>query len=224
MILLLGAIFSSLIAMVIISLIVFGGGQVFMPIFQSFWLFIGKTFNLNITQKEIDLVFTISNFTPGVVSTKFSAFTGLLISDNSWWGILVSLICYILFCLPAIFMMILSTKLLKKSKQNKYLLNLTKYINPALSAIMLALSIQLLISTMFPNVIFNRSINNYFSWNNVKNNKKLLFFSNWRLIVLLIFVPTFSIFSFVWYQKKKPIYFLFIIGVILAFIAFQPWL
>ncbi|WP_033161427.1 chromate transporter [[Mycoplasma] collis] len=224
MLLLIGGILFSLLAVVIISLIVFGGGQIFMPIFQSFWLFLAKTFGFNITQEKIDLVFTISNFTPGVVSTKFATFTGLLISDNAWWGIFISILTYILFCLPAILMMIISIKLIKKSKQNRYLSNIIKYINPVLSGILFALGIQLLISTMLPNINFNRSINDYANLVDKNTSAKLSFFSDWRLIALFIFVPSYSIFSFFWYKKKKPIYFLFIIGLILSFIIFQPWL
>ncbi|MBN3534392.1 chromate transporter [Mycoplasma procyoni] len=215
------AILVSLLSVFIIGLIVFGGGQVFMPIFSSFWSFISDTFNLNITQEKIDLVFTISNSTPGVVSTKFAAFTGILVSNGAWWGWIVSLFSYLVFCLPSIFMMLLSIKLISKSKQNKYLANMMKFINPVVAGILISLAIQLLISTIFVQMQFNSSFGNYISF---KNTEKSQFFSGWRFIALCIWVPVFAVFSFIYYYKKKPLYYLFIGGIISAFIIFEPWL
>ncbi|WP_025755613.1 chromate transporter [Mycoplasmopsis cricetuli] len=205
----------------IIGLIVFGGGQIFMPIFQSFWLFIGKTFNLNITQEQIDTIFTISNSTPGVISTKFSAFTGLLVANNQWWGWILAFISYLIFCLPAIFMMLLSVKLLKKTEHSKYLKNLIKYISPVLAAILIALAIQLLISRLVPSLVFNQGIKNYLGWNS--SSETAQFFKNWRFPVLIIWMIFYSALSFYLYLKKIPLFLLFIIGIVISFILFQPW-
>lgn len=50
----------------ILGLIVFGGGQVFMPLFKSLWEFMGHH-GSHIDQSNIDNMFTVANSTPGVV-------------------------------------------------------------------------------------------------------------------------------------------------------------
>ncbi|UWD34149.1 chromate transporter [Mesomycoplasma molare] len=217
----LSAIIFSLIAIVIIGIIVFGGGQVFMPIYQNFWLFISNKFDLNITQEKIDTIFTITNSTPGVVSTKFAAFTGILISNGAWWGWIVSLLTYLVFCLPSVFLMILSVKLIKNTEKNKYLKKVITFLNPVISGILIALAIQLFIAITFPNVYFNNLDLNYFGF---KNSDKTVFFSGWRFIALIIYSLSFIVFSILWSIKKKPIIYLIIISVLCAFIVFQPWL
>ncbi|WGI36806.1 chromate transporter [Mesomycoplasma lagogenitalium] len=207
---------------IIIALIVFGGGQVFMPIFQWFWTFLSQQFDLGITQDKIDTVFTISNSTPGVVSTKFAAFTGILVANGAWWGWIVSFFTYLIFCLPVILLMTFSMKVVKKTKENKYLVNMMKFINPILAGVLISLAIQLFISIIAPNVYFNENFNQPYAW--IEENSKSNFFSGWRLIVLVIWVPLFVGFSIFYYFKKKPLYYLFIGGIISSLILFQPWL
>lgn len=69
------ALFVSLPLLIVISLSVFGGGKVFIPVFLWLWNFLAKTFNLDISEVQINNVFAVSNSTPGVVSTKFSFVT-----------------------------------------------------------------------------------------------------------------------------------------------------
>lgn len=212
--------FLAVIGVSIIGLIVFGGGQIFMPLFQSFWLLLANKFNLNIDQAKIDAIFTISNATPGVVSTKFAAFTGLLIANNEWWGWILALFTYLVFCLPAIFLMILATKMVNKTEQTKYLKKLTTIFKPILAAIMISLAIQLLLASMFPNLIFNGK-DAYLTF---ANNSKSAFFSGWRYWVLIIWVPLFAIISMILYNKKISLFWIFLGGIIFSFILFQPWL
>lgn len=215
------AIVLGIVGVTILSLIVFGGGQVFMPLFQSFWLFLGNNLGVNIDQSKIDAIFTISNATPGVVSTKFAAFTGLLIANNEWWGWILAFFTYLVFCIPAIFLMLLASKMVNKASQTKYLSKLTIVFKPILAAIMISLAIQLLISSMFPQLIFNKGINDYFD---ISQNPKSLFFSGWRYWVLIVWVPIFVIISFILYNKKIPLFWIFLGGIIISFVLFQPWL
>ncbi|MGZ9414198.1 chromate transporter [Mycoplasma sp. 5370] len=215
------AILACFLGVLIIGLIVFGGGQVFIPIFENFWNFLSNTFNLEITKDQIDTVITISNSTPGVVSTKFAAFTGILVSNGQWWGWIISFFTYLIFCLPSIFLMILSVKLIKNTEKNKYLSKVIKYLNPVLAGILFALAIQLFISITFPNIYFNDINLRYFG---VKSTEKSSFFSGWRFIALIIYSIFFIIISIVWNIKKKPVFLLILISIITAFIVFEPWL
>lgn len=72
MILLLG-----LIGTLVIGIIVFGGGQVFMPLFSSLWTVMG------VPKETIDTVFVVVNSTPGVVGTQLAFFSGFLAGQGN---------------------------------------------------------------------------------------------------------------------------------------------
>ncbi|MEG3825953.1 chromate transporter [Mesomycoplasma ovipneumoniae] len=104
----------------VISLIVFGGGQVFMPVFNWFWLQLGEL-GLEIDQEKINQIFTVANSTPGVFSIKLAAVTGFLIADFGVLGWFLSFIFLMVFILPAIFLVVIWLKALKRVSQKKWL-------------------------------------------------------------------------------------------------------
>lgn len=216
-----------LVLVIAISLSVFGGGQVFMPMFNWLWKLSNELFKTNISDNIINKVFTISNATPGVVSTKFAFFTGFIYfnyegAQFNWWGILFMLITYLVFCLPAILIMILAMKYLNKVKNNSYIKKALILIKPVVAGIMITIGVQLLLNIWLPFITFNE-IGTYFGINWNKN--KLTFFKNWRLIALLIYVPINIIINLILYKKLKiGLFYLMLGSIISSLLVFEPWL
>lgn len=194
-----------------------------MPVFNWFWLFLANQFGTQIDENRIQEIFSITNSTPGVVSLKFAAVTGLVVANNQWWGIFLSIFFYFVFSLPAILLVILGLKVLKKHKNNPRFKKLFSLFKPAIAAIMISLAIQLFISIYFIQIYFNKSMGQYAGYSDVASLKNT-FFANWRYYVLLVFVPVYTLASFIMYRKKVPIFFIFLTGLVCSFIVFEPWL
>ncbi|AIA29715.1 chromate transport protein [Mycoplasmopsis californica HAZ160_1] len=207
----------------LISLSIFGGGQIFMPIFNWLWESFNQWFSTNISRESIDAVFAVSNSTPGILSPKFAALTGYLVAGGEWWGYVAMILTYLAFVLPAILMMQLAIKYVDKFEHSPYLKRLIQIMNPVVTGIIIALSIQLFIATIAPNIYFNKSISEYVGWKNL-TDQKLQFFSNWRRYVLYVYVPVGVGLNLSLYMKKSPMFALIIANVIVSLILFQPWL
>ncbi|ADE19668.1 chromate transporter [Mycoplasma crocodyli] len=208
--------------LILISLSVFGGGQVFMPIFKWFWELLAKLFQSDINQDTINRIFTISNATPGVVSTKFSFFTGYIIANGSWWGYLAMFLTYFVFCLPAIFVMLVTMKYINKFEDKLIVKKLMLYMKPIVAGIIFSIAIQLILSIMFPYIYFNEGINKYVGLN--FNDQKALFFSGWRRLMLYAYFPTMTIISIYLSHKKTPLFWIILLGLVSSLICFMPWL
>ncbi|WP_029513012.1 chromate transporter [Mycoplasmopsis iners] len=213
-------------ALAIISLSVFGGGQVFMPMFKWLWEFMNNTFAIPISETNINQIFTVANATPGVVSTKFAFFTGFLAGNSAtgmqhWWAYALMFVTYLCFCLPAILIMAFAMKYLQKFQTKKYIQRILLLMKPIVAGIIIALAFQLLINILLPFIKFNE-VNNYFAID--KDNNKARFFSNWRLIALFIYVPINIGTSYWLYKKKLSLFLLIVINILLSLIIFEPWL
>ncbi|MEE3928417.1 chromate transporter [Mycoplasmopsis ciconiae] len=207
-------------SLALISVTVFGGGQVFIPMFQWLWSTINNNFGINISESEINQILTLTNSTPGVISLKFAFISGYLMAPNSFVGYLLAIIAYILFSTPAIIIMIWAMKRINKN-QNKYISNLLNILKPVIAAIMIGLSIQLLILILFPHFSFNSSKGYiFYDFENSKN----LFFDGWRRIVLYIYVPACVIISFILYKKKIAIFKLIISNALISTLIFAPFI
>ncbi|VDR41799.1 chromate transporter [Mycoplasmopsis caviae] len=216
------SLFVAIVFLTLISLSIFGGGQVFMPIFSWFWELFRSWFGSNITQSDIAQAFAIGNATPGILSTKFALVTGYFIANKEWWGFIVMFLTYLVFVIPPILMMKLAMKYSKKFENNKFLTKLINVMNPVVTAIICALAIQLFISALAPHFFFNKSLSQYVGY--IHNSPKVLFYSAWRKIALYCYVPCGIIISAVLYIKKVPIIALILSNVALALIIFEPWL
>lgn len=192
--------FFTLLMMCVISLSVFGSGQVFIPLFRWFWMFLEKTFNANISNDTINEVISISNLTPGLVSTKFAFFSGYLISNGYWYGYLAAILTYVVFALCAIMVLVFVMKNLKKFESSKIIQRIFVILKPVIAGIIFSLAIQLFISITFPFVTFNSSISSYFKIDFGKTNA--IFFSGWRRYVLFAFVPVSISFSIIMLKKN----------------------
>lgn len=200
---------------IILGLIVFGGGQVFMPLFKSLWTMM-SALGADIDDQKIDTIFTVANSTPGVVSTKFGLFTGYLAANGEWWGWLALILTYLLFALPSIFMIVWASKLVTRSEQSKHLKLMTTYLKPVIAGIVIALAVQLFIGTAFPKLVFNSTDKMF--------GTRTTIFTGWRLTALIIYSIIVSMESAYLYGKKKVNLFLLIaVHIILGFLIFQPW-
>ncbi|MFA7700158.1 chromate transporter [Mycoplasmopsis synoviae] len=215
--------FFTLLMMCVISLSVFGSGQVFIPLFRWFWMFLEKTFNANISNDTINEVISISNLTPGLVSTKFAFFSGYLISNGYWYGYLAAILTYVVFALCAIMVLVFVMKNLKKFESSKTIQRIFVILKPVIAGIIFSLAIQLFISITFPFVTFNSSISSYFKIDFDKTNA--IFFSGWRRYVLFAFVPVSISFSIIMLKKTKiHLLVLILLNIALALLFFQPWI
>lgn len=205
----------------LISLSVFGGGQIFMSIFQWFWQNLDKWFNIKIDQSQIQNIFSIANLTPGILSPKFAMVSGFYAANGQWWGWITMLLAYSVFVIPAILIMHLASKRIQKS-ENQFLKKLINFIKPIIIGIVFALAIQLFISILLPYFSFNHSYKQYLKKDNLSNIS--LFFKDWRLVNLYIFVPIMTINSFYFSYKKYPFLFIFYLNILISLLAFQPWL
>ncbi|QGZ97211.1 chromate transporter [Mycoplasma sp. NEAQ87857] len=214
---------------IIISLSVFGGGQVFMPIFSWLWNLFANNFGVSmINEDTINKIFTISNTTPGVVSTKFAFFTGYIVANGAWWGYLAMFLTYLLFCLPAIIVMVIAMKYINKFKHNTYVANMLIIMKPIVAGIMASLALQLLISVLFPEIYFNKSVEQYFGKTVINQHSSataLFFASNTPYsklcnILLKIYVPLGIIGSYIVAKKGYSLFVIIIINIIISFILF----
>lgn len=204
----------------ILGLIVFGGGQVFMPLFKSLWE-IMSNHGANIHQDNIDNMFAVANSTPGVVSTKLATFTGYLSANGEWWGWLALILTYLIFSIPSIVLVWWAYKIMDKTETNKYLKNMMNFLRPVVVGILLALSIQLFLGTAFPQVVLNSS-KDYVGIDTT--NAKATFFSGWRLYALISYVIVVIPESFILYRRKVNLFILIISHIVVGMVLFEPWL
>ena len=205
----------------LLGLIVFGGGQVFMPLFKALWQLMDKTGYASIPDDTINNVFAVSNSTPGVVSTKFGLFTGYLVSNGEWWGYIAMIGTYLIFALPSIVLILITTKMIRKARTNKYLKNTIIFLRPIIIGVLIALSIQLLLGTMFPQIFLNSFSKD--TYVGMSGSNRANFFSGWRMWVLIAWVPIGITFAVFWLKKKRPLLMLIIIYIILGILIFAPW-
>lgn len=208
------------IGVLVLGLIVFGGGQVFMPLFKSLWELMGHH-GADIDQDKIDNIFTIANSTPGVVSTKLGTFTGYLSSNGAWWGWLALIITYLIFSVPSILIIWWASKLMKKTTENKYLKNMMIFLRPVIIGVLLSLAIQLFLGTAFPAVVLNSSKEYAGIDSGVPRSS---FFSGWRMYALISYVVIVIPESFILYRKKVNLFILIISHIAIGMVIFQPWL
>ncbi|WLP85829.1 chromate transporter [Mycoplasma seminis] len=203
---------------IFISLSVFGGGQVFMPIFQWLWNLMHSTFGVDsLDETMINNIFTVANTTPGVVSTKFAFFTGYVVANGSWWGYIAMFITYLVFCLPAIIVMVITMKYVKKFKTNSFVANMLIVMKPIVAGIMISLAISLFISIIIPEYYFNSSTKGYAGI--AENN----YFVGYKNIILKIYVPVGIIGSYYLAKKKFSLFLIILINIVISLILFAPY-
>lgn len=207
------SVFLVLVGCLIISFVVFGGGQMFIPYYKIMLVNI-----LKISEEDWNQVLSIANATPGVFGLKLSFVSGYLIANNNWWGFLLTFGTYTAFILVPIIFILFTFKKYTKHKNDKFMINFTKIMRPIIAGIFISIIVNLSISLLLPFVNFN-NLNNYFEWKNEK------FFVGWRYYALVAWT-LFSIPSEYVIMKKYKINSIQMIctNIVICLIIFQPWL
>lgn len=202
-----------LIGCLIISFVVFGGGQMFIPYFKILLVDL-----LKIEEQQWNQVLSIANATPGVFGLKLSFVSGYLISQNNWWGFLLTFGTYTAFILVPICFILFTFKKYQKHKESHFMINFSLIMRPIIAGILISIIINLSISLLLPFVKFNE-LGNYLG------QKNETFFNGWRYYVLiawvLLAIPT-EYFLMRKYKIKSIQ--MIIANIIICFLLFQPWL
>lgn len=214
------SIFIVLLGCFIISIVVFGGAQMFIPYFKILLVDI-----LDINQELWDSVLSVANATPGVFGLKISFASGYLASQGEWWGYLLMFGTYLIFIIVPIFIMIFAMKKFNKMKESKFMQSFLKIMRPIIAGILLSIVINLFVSLIVPFVGFNDLSDRIGYLNKYLYLKENNFFSGWRYWLLL----TWSIVSipldfYILKKYKVNVMYLIVINIILCLTIFQPWL
>lgn len=209
-----------LLGCLIISFIVFGGAQMFIPYFKILLINF-----LKISQEEWDAVLSIANSTPGVFGLKIAFASGFLAARNEWWGYLLMFGTYLIFILIPILIMMVIMKKYNKFKKSKFMNTFLKIMRPIIAGILLSIAINLALSIITPFLVFNDLGDNLSDFSNYFKFKEDSFFKGWRYWVLLSWsLVSIPIDLFMIRKYKINILYLIVINIILCFILFEPWL
>lgn len=199
----------------IISFVVFGGGQVFIPYFKILLVDL-----LHIEEQQWNEVLSIANATPGIFGLKLSFVSGYLISQNQWWGFFLAFVTYSAFIVIPIFFVLFLFKKYQKHKESQLMSSFSQIMKPIIAGILISIIINLSVSLLLPFVKFNElGLENYIGW------KEETFFKGWRYYVLitwvLLAIPT-EYFLMRKYKIKSIQ--MILANIIICFLLFQPWL
>lgn len=204
----------------VISIVVFGGAQIFIPYFKILLVnFLG-------VQPEVwDSVLSITNATPGVFGLKLAFISGFLAANGNWWGWLLMIATYTVFIMIPIGLILLIFKKYKKLKETKFMIAFLKMMKPIIGGILCSIIINLFISILLPFVGFNDLSDNINNLDKYLYFKKEDFFTGWRFWMILVWTLI-SIPTEYWIMKKYKINIvvIIIINIILCLLIFEPWL
>ena len=203
----------------IISLVVFGGAQVFIPYFKILLVNI-----LQVSDETWNSVLSIANSTPGVFGLKLAFISGYLAGQGQWWAYLAMFITYLIFIIIPIFLMILIMNKLNKIKNKKFMISLYNVMKPVLAGVLASVAINLIMSLIVPFLGFNELSDNFGQLDKYIYFKDT-FFTKWRYWVLIAWsILSIAIDYFLIIKYRINIFILIIINVTLCMIIFQPWL
>ena len=208
-----------LLGCVIISLVVFGGAQMFIPYFKILLVNF-----LHVPQSDWETVISIANATPGVFGLKVSLASGYLAEQGYWWGYLLMFGTYAICMIIPIGIMFMVMKKYQKIKQNSFMKVFLEVMKPTIAGILISIAINLGLSILVPFVGFNDlgsefgQLDKYFYFQET-------FFTKWRFWALLCW-SIFSIGIDWWliHKYKINIGIMIIVNIILCMIIFEPWL
>lgn len=125
-------------------------------------------------------------------------------------------VTYFFFCLPAIIIMLLAMRYIKKFKNNSFVKNMLIILRPIISGIIFSLVLQLLVQIFLPEIEFNKNSIKYFSYTKTENN----FFSGYKGVLLKIYVPLGILISYYLAKKKFSLFLIILLNVCVSFILF----
>lgn len=130
----------------IITMIIFGGGTVFIPVLEQLLVQDVSIF----TPQEYTLIITVATSLAGPIGPKISAYGGLM-----GYGVEAGIGAYLIFLIPPMYMMYFARKFYTKLKESKKFNLITMYIKPIIIAIFLNM-----ILSFFKTSIINMDILN----------------------------------------------------------------
>ncbi len=204
----------------VISIVVFGGAQIFIPYFKILLVNI-----LGVEQDVWNSVLSITNATPGVFGLKLAFVSGFLAANGNWWGWLAMIATYIVFIMIPISLILLIFNKYKKIKETKFMIGFSKIMKPIIGGILCSIIINLFISILLPFIGFNDLSDNIHNLDKYLYFKTDQFFTGWRYWMILAWTLI-SIPTEYWIMKKYQIntIYIIIINIILCLIIFEPWL
>ncbi len=213
------SIFILLFGVLLISLVVFGGAQMFIPYFRILLVNI-----LKISDSDWDNVLSIANSTPGIFGLKLALASGYLAGQGEWWAYLLMIVSYLIFISVPLVIMYLVMKQYKKWKKSNFMDSLIKIMRPMIAGILVSVIINLAMSIIVPFVGFNDlsddfgKLDKYFYLKNT-------FFREWRYWMLLAWsLLAIPIDFYILKKWKISAIILIIINIALCMILFEPWL
>lgn len=205
------------------SLLAFGSGLAFIPFFKWIWHVFSPQIP-SLCDDNFYLSFVTANATPGIFSVKMTVFTAWFFNDSKFWVLFIILLFYTFFITPAMYLMFLSMKYLKKVPHYKRIL---RNLLPVTTGIIIATIASLFISNLIPWIVFNRH-ESYFSILAFNSKETAIsarnFFSQWRLYVLLAWAPLSVLLAILLIHKYKvSILKSILFFLVLCFLLFWPF-
>jgi|GEM_PF-6509075 len=124
---------SLLLGIFLIVLLTYGGGQVFIPMFENLLVQDQGIF----TSSEYQTIVGFVNSLPGPVGGKLAAYSGYFV--GGWFGFISA---SFVFILPAFLMMLLIYKFIEHFQRSKFFTQLVIYIKPIVIGIFLSIIVS----------------------------------------------------------------------------------
>lgn len=124
-----------LLYIVIINLITFGGGPVYIPIYEQFY----THFNIA-SQDDYYVIVAIQNAFPGVTGGKLGGYAMYL-----EYGLLGFILSTLAFVIPGIILMLIAMKSFEKLRNSKYFNSVNEVTKPIIIAILVKIGIDFFI-------------------------------------------------------------------------------
>lgn len=121
-----------LLYIVIINLITFGGGPVYIPIYEQFY----THFNIA-SQDDYYVIVAIQNAFPGVTGGKLGGYAMYL-----EYGLLGFILSTLAFVIPGIILMLIAMKSFEKLRNSKYFNSVNEVTKPIIIAILVKIGID----------------------------------------------------------------------------------
>lgn len=129
-------------SVLLVVFLTFGGGAVFIPMFEDMFVYRMEIFTL----EQYSQIIAVLNAFPGPTGGKIAAYTGYV-----EYGLVGMVLGSLAFVVPGIVMMLISYELVEKVKHSELFKKLNLYIKPIVMGIFLSIVIKFSV-TSFANI------------------------------------------------------------------------
>lgn len=127
------------ISVLIVVFLTFGGGAVFIPMFEDMFVYRMEIFTL----EEYTQIIAVLNAFPGPTGGKIAAYTGFV--EYGFWGMVFASLAFVV---PGIVMMLISYNLVERVKHSELFKKLNLYIKPIVMGIFLSIVLKFSITSV----------------------------------------------------------------------------